>query len=257
MVQRIGKNNLTNRGAAGLYRKLTDEEREAYKGHEEAEGLVAEGKSPEEIIKSAKKNKISPGLAHMVVDIDSLVPDPENARIHGEDNMDAIKLSLAMYGQVKPVVVREQNRVIAAGNGTTRAAKELGWTKLAANFVRMTDEQFVGYAVADNRTAELARWNYENLQKFAAMQAECGLPMPGWNSDTLLVIRGGDFTPSPVNGDGVWERPPKPIEVTKEQREAFDKLAAKVRAEDGNKDLTDGAVLALMVSEAAAVWGYE
>jgi hypothetical protein len=43
MVQRIGKNNLTNRGAAGLYRKLTDEEREAYKGHEEAEGLVAEG----------------------------------------------------------------------------------------------------------------------------------------------------------------------------------------------------------------------
>jgi hypothetical protein len=257
VVQRIGKNNLTNRGAAGLYRKLTDEEREAYKEHEEVEGTLAKVPTPEEIIRSAKKNKISPGLAHMVVDIDSLVPDPENAREHGEDNMEAIKLSLAMYGQVKPVVVREQNRVIAAGNGTTRAAKALGWTKIAANFVRMTDADFVGYALADNRTAELAKWNYENLQKHAELLSQCGHAMAGWNQDTLLVIRAAEWTPVVVPDDTLPENRVRPIEVTKEQREAFDNLAAKIRAEDGNKDLTDGAILALMMSEAVAVWGYE
>lgn len=97
------------------------------------------------------------------VAIDSLIPDPSNARTHDEKNLAAIKGSLAKFGQRKNIVTR--NNIVLAGNGTLAAAKSLGWTKI--NIVRaddMTATEAAAFALADNRSSELAEWDVESLQ---------------------------------------------------------------------------------------------
>lgn len=90
--------------------------------------------------------------------------DPANARTHSRRNLDAIKGSLARWGQQKPIVVTKDN-VVLAGNGTLAAIKELGWEQVWVNKSELTDFEAAAYALADNRTSELAAWNDEILEK--------------------------------------------------------------------------------------------
>jgi site-specific DNA-methyltransferase (adenine-specific) len=91
--------------------------------------------------------------------------DPANARTHGEDNLAAIRASLRAYGQRKPVVVNRRTGLVEAGNGTLQAALSLGWTHVAALFVDDDPTAAAGFSIADNRTAELADWSKEALDK--------------------------------------------------------------------------------------------
>ena len=96
--------------------------------------------------------------------IAELTPDPNNARQHDDKNLKAIMGSLKEFGQRKPIVITEAGTIVA-GNGTVEAAKRLGW--LDIQVVRVpadwTDAQVKAFAIADNRTAELANWNQEVL----------------------------------------------------------------------------------------------
>ena len=86
--------------------------------------------------------------------------DPRNARTHSQKNLDAICASLTKFGQRKPIVITHDNFVLA-GNGTLEAAKSLGWDYLDVS-VAPADwdlDTARAYALADNRTAELAEWD--------------------------------------------------------------------------------------------------
>jgi DNA modification methylase len=93
------------------------------------------------------------------VRISNLVSDPNNARKHDEKNLDAIKGSLTQFGQRKPIVV--QGNVVIAGNGTLEAVRQLGWDEIDIVQVPAdwTKAQAKAFALADNRTAELASWD--------------------------------------------------------------------------------------------------
>lgn len=98
------------------------------------------------------------------VKLSSLVPDPNNARQHDANNLKAIVHSLEQFGQRKPIVVARANDgrlVVIAGNGTLEAAKALGWTEIAVAEVPADwdADKARAYALADNRSAELANWN--------------------------------------------------------------------------------------------------
>jgi ParB-like chromosome segregation protein Spo0J len=154
-----------------------------------------QSKTPESEVPApqGEANKIAESLLPLVTDIDSLVPDPDNARVHGERNMQAIQHSLAKFGQVKPIVVRQSTRVVLAGNGTLAAARSLGWTKIAASFVEMSDADAAAYGLADNRTAELAAWDFEVVARLEKLinegkeVREAG--MVGWSHDEILALR--------------------------------------------------------------------
>jgi hypothetical protein len=106
------------------------------------------------------------------VAIETLTLDPANVRRHPAKNLDAIKASLTRFGQQRPVLVGSDG-VIIAGNGTVMAAKALGWTNI--NIVRsnLKGSEATAYAIADNRTAELAEWDDDALaQQLAALQIE-------------------------------------------------------------------------------------
>ena len=73
-------------------------------------------------------------LLPLAISIDTVHLDPANARTGHA--IDRIAGSLAQYGQRKPIVVnRSERNKIEAGNGTWQAAKQLGWTHIAAVFV--------------------------------------------------------------------------------------------------------------------------
>lgn len=110
-------------------------------------------------------HQIHDSLLPLAVSIDSLTPDPDNARRHTDRNLDSIAASLRAYGQRKPIVVQKQGMVVRAGNGTLDAAKRLGWSEVAAIIVDEGDISATAYALADNRTAELAEWDEPQLAK--------------------------------------------------------------------------------------------
>jgi ParB-like chromosome segregation protein Spo0J len=98
------------------------------------------------------------------ISIDDLALDPNNARKHSEKNINAICESLTQFGQRKPIVINADD-VVIAGNGTVEAARKLGIKAL--DVVRVpanwSEEKIKAYALADNRTAELASWDAEIL----------------------------------------------------------------------------------------------
>ena len=107
---------------------------------------------------------IHKSLKPLAVSIDSLTPDPSNARKHDKRNIEAIKASLARFGQTKPIVLHANGSTIIAGNGTWHAAKELGWTHIAAAQTSLDTAEAVAYGIADNKTAELAEWEDDTLR---------------------------------------------------------------------------------------------
>jgi hypothetical protein len=100
------------------------------------------------------------------IKIESLISDPQNARLHSPTNISSIVGSLKTFGQRKPIVVTPDN-VVVAGNGTLEAAKALGWTEISVTRTPRgwTWDQIKAFALADNRTAELAEWDVEVLKE--------------------------------------------------------------------------------------------
>ena len=92
------------------------------------------------------------------VPIADLSIDPSNARKHSQRNLDSIAASLKRFGQQKPIVI-DKAFVVRAGNGTLQAAIHLGWDSIDAVVTGLTGAEAAAYAIADNRTAELAEWD--------------------------------------------------------------------------------------------------
>lgn len=90
--------------------------------------------------------------------------DSNNARIHDKKNLAAIKGSLTKFGQQKPIVISDKN-IVLAGNGTLAAAIALGWNEIACVKTTLDEFNSKAYALADNRSSELASWDTDILGK--------------------------------------------------------------------------------------------
>jgi DNA modification methylase len=169
----------------------------------------------------AKKTKkilhdhIAEGLRTLAVEVSTLRQDPSNARLHNDQNVEAIMSSLSKFGQRKPVVVNKRDGIVEAGNGTLQAARSLGWSHVAAVFVDDDPATATGFAIADNRTAELATWDEETLGR---LLESIGDEMPaielGFSDEQLAEIM------APLNEDPIGEdiEPTEPPEKPVSQR---------------------------------------
>jgi len=121
------------------------------------------------------------------IPISSLQPDPSNVRKHSEKNIAAIKGSLAKFGQQKPIVVGE-NDVVIAGNGTLAAAQQLGWEKIDVVRTNLAGVEAVAFAIADNRTGELAEWDEGLGDVLKALDQEMDLGEIGFDEEDLQEL---------------------------------------------------------------------
>jgi len=152
---------------------------------------------------------IHESLRALAVPIDTLKPDPRNARRRTESNREALAASLTQFGQRRPVVVQKQGMIIRAGNGLVEVAKTLGWTEVAAIVVDESDTEAAAYGIADNRTAELAVWDKAQLSEILSelQPIDDGAMVIGFTQDDLdkllddVFLTGLDTTLDEVKAD--------------------------------------------------------
>jgi ParB-like chromosome segregation protein Spo0J len=112
-----------------------------------------------------------------------LTQDPENRRAHNPRNIGMIVDSLHRVGAGRSIVIDEDG-VVLAGNGVVEAAAEAGIEQvriieasgnelIAVRRSGLTPEQKRHLALSDNRAAELATWNLDQLRA----DADAGLDL--------------------------------------------------------------------------------
>jgi ParB-like nuclease domain len=107
------------------------------------------------------------------VAIAELVPDSRNAR---KGDVEAIAASLAEFGQHRPLVIQRSTMRIISGNHTALAASSLGWTHVDVTYVDDDDEKAIRRGIADNATADKAKWDDAILKE---LLDEVGTDVPG------------------------------------------------------------------------------
>ena len=114
--------------------------------------------------------------------LSDLVTDPKNRRKHTTQNLDMLRDSIEQLGTGRSIVIDEHNEVIA-GNATIKAAAQAGLSKVrvvevdgsevvAVRRTGLSAKQKRDLAIYDNRTAELAEWDMEQLAEDAADQED-------------------------------------------------------------------------------------
>ena len=187
------------------------------------------------------------------VKIKELANDPANVRQHDERNLDAIKASLQRFGQQKPIVV-DGKGIVVAGNGTLLAAKSLGWKDIEIVRTELEGANAIAYAVADNRTAELAVWDDDALARtLEALRDDDSIEqlVTGFTDQEIEDLIGKTIGLDDIEQDEIPEPPSDPITqvgdlwILGEHR----LLCGDSTSEDDVERLMDGEKVSLMVTD--------
>ena len=124
--------------------------------------------------------------------VKSLSLDPSNARKHDDKNLSAIRGSLERFGQQKPIVIDAEG-VVVAGNGTLAAARAMGWKSIDVVRTPLKGAEARAYAIADNRSGELAEWDQGALAAAAADLKSEGVDLAdlGFSDADVAKLTGG------------------------------------------------------------------
>jgi ParB family transcriptional regulator, chromosome partitioning protein len=165
------------------------------------------------------------------VTLDSIKPDPQNVRVHPEENIQAIMRSLTANGQLKPIVV--WRGIIIAGNGTYESAKRLGWSHI--QIVRcdgLDENQVKAYAIADNKTTDMSHFDFEMLASVMRdLQANnLDLSLTGFQNFEVEPLLQAEWNPGEVGEmpEGSSQSGKK-ISFTDEQWEVIEQALTKIR----------------------------
>ena len=120
------------------------------------------------------------------MDMADIHPYPNNPR-KNDGAIDAVAESIRQCGYVAPIIVDEDG-VILAGHTRYKALKKLGY-ETADVLIKsgMTEEQKKKYRLLDNKTSELAQWDFELLADeladldFDGLDLEWGIDITGEN----------------------------------------------------------------------------
>lgn len=124
-----------------------------------------------------------------------LVKPEKNVRIHTEQQLKEFQRSVKMFGQIRPIVV-DENNVILAGNGLYETLIAMGKeTADVYKYDNLTENQKKKLMIADNKIFSLGIENLDTLNSFLEdMQGD--LDIPGFDEDILkqMVSEAEDVT---------------------------------------------------------------
>ena len=119
----------------------------------------------------------------ITVKADNLTPKPSNARKHPETQLKEIVRSLKMFGQTRPVII-DENNVILAGHGFVEAAKMAGEVSVKA--VRMeglSESDKKKLMLSDNKTSDMGFDDYDKLLE--TIKSLDDFELPGFDAESL------------------------------------------------------------------------
>ena len=125
------------------------------------------------------------------VDIDTIKPYKNNAKLHPKEQIEQIKKSIENFGMNDPIGI--WNNEIVEGHGRILACKELGYKQIPViKLDHLTDEERKSYIIAHNKLTmnsdfdiDILRTELENLKEL-----DFDLELTGFNVDELDDILG-------------------------------------------------------------------
>jgi DNA modification methylase len=139
------------------------------------------------------------------VPLATLAPDPANPRSHDERGLDAIRASLARFGQVDPLVVQKSTCRVIGGHGRLAAMKALGWTECDVVELEIDDLQATALGIALNRTGDLSAFDLPALGKLLESLQEAGALDGVGFSDKEVNTLLDEIIAAEENLDGILE----------------------------------------------------
>jgi len=131
---------------------------------------------------------------HVFKPIELLKPYENNPRVHSDKQVDQIISSIQEFGFTNPVLIDQQDRIIA-GHGRVLAAKKMGLASVPCILLEgLTQEQLRAYVIADNRLAENASWDMDLLTSeiIALEELDIDLSLLGFDDAELKALMGTD-----------------------------------------------------------------
>jgi ParB-like chromosome segregation protein Spo0J len=130
----------------------------------------------------------------------SVKPDPGNPRFHSDKQIRQIAQSIESFGFNVPLLVDDEQKVIA-GHGRLLAARKLEWdTVPVIRLNHLTESQRMAFLIADNRLTENSSWDErmlgEQLKILSELELDFDLQAIGFEVPEIdLLIDGLNTLP--------------------------------------------------------------
>jgi len=147
-----------------------------------------------------------PSIEIRNVQIEKLIPNSSNARMHSEGQIEAIAKSIQEFGFNTPILIDAKN-VIIAGHARYAAARKLGLAIVPIVMLsHLNEKQKQAYIIADNQLSLQSIWDYEllndaiqelkaadfNIEILGFSQAELKHIEMGWLAESGLIASAGE-----------------------------------------------------------------
>jgi ParB family transcriptional regulator, chromosome partitioning protein len=142
-------------------------------------------------------------FSQKIVNVEDLIPYALNSRTHSDAQVAQLAASIREFGFTNPVLVDEQNNLIA-GHGRLLAARKLKLTEVPAVVVTgLDDRKRRALVIADNKLALNAEWDEEALRvELEDLAGDFGELM-GFSEDELVaLLKTPDFAPGTEDDQG-------------------------------------------------------
>ena len=122
-----------------------------------------------------------------------IIPYDKNPRLN-DGAVEAVANSIKEFGWRAPIVV-DKDIVIICGHTRLKAAIQLGLEEVPVHIAdNLTPEQVQAYRIADNRTGEIAEWDYSLLpvELKELQDSDFDLSLLGFDADELDKLLNGE-----------------------------------------------------------------
>ena len=150
---------------------------------------------------------------HKIVSVEDLIPYALNSRTHSDAQVAQLAASIREFGFTNPILIDEQNNLIA-GHGRLLAARKAKMESVPAVVVTgLDDRRRRALVIADNKLALNAGWDEEALRvELEDLAGDFGELM-GFSEDELVALLGSEATEGLTDEDAVPEAPETPVTV--------------------------------------------
>lgn len=166
--------------------------------------------------------------------LSELVRPEKNVRIHAEQQLKEFERSIEMFGQIRPIVV-DENNVILAGNGLYETLMRMGHKEADVyKYTNLTENQKKKLMIADNKIFNLGIDNIETLNSFLD-DLKDDLDIPGYDSDILKqMVSDADEITEKISEYGILDK--EEIEDIKEKNQKMEEREMKIQQNNEDQD---------------------
>lgn len=179
-------------------------------------------------------------MKQITLKLADIVPPKKNIRIHTEKQLEEFERSVRMFGQIRPIVVDENNTILA-GNGLYETLIRMEKKEaLVYKYEDLTEAQKKKLMIADNKIFSLGIENLDTLNEFLE-ELNGDLDIPGFDEEILKqMVADADEVTEKISEYGTLDdeeiRQIKVANAKREQKESAGAEMARDILEVANKN---------------------